>query len=162
PDLPEVVGELLVLARTYIAKATDSPFRGYEVQCAASRTEIIEPDESLPPSINAEITRLYEQQNCRHVILLQHRFGQRRVGGHAAHSRLRHQDRLLLDLAPRYPDAVIYPLVRDTFAATRLRSRRISTEDAFEILRPDEHVMLDHTEEGRTLRHNYTPVYSLA
>jgi hypothetical protein len=162
PDLPDVAGELLVLARAYIARATDSPFRGYEVQCAASRTEIIAPDESLPPSINAGIARLYEQENCRHVILLQHRFGQRRVGGHAAHSRLRHQDRLLLDLAPRYPDAVIYPLVRDTFAATRLRSRRISTEDAFEILRPDEHVMLDDTEEGRTLRRNYTPVYSLA
>jgi len=162
PDLLDLPGLMLVLARTYLATPTDSPFRGYEVRCAASGTEIIEPDESLPPSVDAEIARLYEAEGCRHIILLQHRFGQRRVGGHAAHSRLRHQDRLLAELAPRYPDAVIYPLVRDTFAATRLRSRRISTEDAFEILRPDEHVMLDNTEEGRTLRRNYTPVYSLA
>jgi hypothetical protein len=162
PDLPDLVGQMLVLARTYLATPTESPFRGYEMQCAASRTEIIEPDESLPPSVDAEIARLYEDNQCRHIILLQHRFGQRRVGGHAAHSRLRHQDRLLAELAPHYPDAVVYPLVRDTFAATRLRSRRISTEDAFEILRPDEHVMLDNTEEGRILRRNYTPVYSLA
>jgi hypothetical protein len=162
PDLPDLAGQMLVLARTYLATATDSPFRGYEVRCASSSTEVIEPDESLPPAVDAEIARLYEEEGCRHIILLQHRFGQRRVGGHAAHSRLRHQDRLIAELAPRYPDAVIYPLVRDTFAATRLRSRRISTEDAFEIMRPDEHVMLDGSEEGRTLRRNYTPVYSLA
>jgi hypothetical protein len=162
PDLPDLAGQMLVLARTYLATPTESPYRGYEMRCVATRTEIIEPDESLPPSIDAEIARLYEDNACRHIILLQHRFGQRRVGGHAAHSRLRHQDRLLAELAPRFPDAVMYPLVRDTFAATRLRSRRISTEDAFEILRPDEHVMLDDTEEGRILRRNYTPIYSLA
>jgi len=161
PDLPDVPSQQLVLARTYLATPTAAPFRGYEVRCSASRTEIIEPDESMPPSVEAEISRLYTEEQCRHIILLQHRFGQRRVGSHAAHSRLRHQDRLLGELAPRFPDAVIYPLVRDTFAATRLRSRRISTEDAFEILRPDEHVM-DTTEEGRILRRNYTPVYSLA
>jgi hypothetical protein len=161
PDLPDVPGQQLVLARTYLARPADTPFRGYEVCCSTSRTEIIEPDESLPPMVDAEISRLYAEEQCRHIILLQHRFGQRRVGSHAAHSRLRHQDRLLGELAPRYPDAVIYPLVRDTFAATRLRSRKIGTEDAFEILRPDEHV-IDTTEEGRILRRNYTPVYSLA
>ena len=109
PDLPEVPGQQLVLARTYLAKPIESPFPGYEVCCSTSRTEIIEPDESLPPSVDAEISRLYTEEQCRHIILLQHRFGQRRVGSHAAHSRLRHQDRLLAELAPRYPDAVIYP-----------------------------------------------------
>jgi hypothetical protein len=161
PDLPDVPGQQLVLARTYLATSIDAPFGGYAIRCAGSRTEIIEPDESLPLCVDEEIARLYADQRCRHIILLQHRFGQRRVGGQAARSRLRHQDRLLADLAPRYPDAVIYPLVRDTFAATRLRSRRISTEDAFEILHPDEHVS-DMTDEGRILRHNYVPVYSLA
>jgi hypothetical protein len=91
PDLPDFAGQMLVLARTYLATATNSPFRGYEVRCASS-TEVIEPDESLPPAVDAEIARLYEKEGCRHIILLQHRFGQRRVGGHAAHSRLRHQD----------------------------------------------------------------------
>jgi hypothetical protein len=161
PDLTDVPGQQLVLARTYLATPAESPFHGYEVCCSASRTELIEPDESLPPSVDAEISRLYTEEECRHIILLQHRFGQRRVGSQAAHSRLRHQDRLLGELALRYPEAVIYPLVRDTFAATRLRSRKISTEDAFEILLPDEHVD-DTTEERRALRRNYTPVYSLA
>jgi hypothetical protein len=54
----------------------------------------------------------------------------------------------------------VYPLVRDTFPATRIRGRG-PQEDAFEILQPDEHL---HAvpEAARPLRRAYTPVYSLA
>jgi hypothetical protein len=73
--------------------------------------------------------------------------------------RLRGQEQLLRAVAADFPDLVLYPLVRDTFPATRLR-RRLH-EEAFEILDPDDHEEA-LPEEVRALRHRYTPVYSLA
>lgn len=162
PEQLDLPGNRLVLARTYVAGPTEEPFRGYAVRCASTQTEIIEnPDLPLPPAVEREIGRLHAQEKCQHIILLEHRFGQRRAGNEAARSRLRRQDALLTYLTSQYPQVTIYPLVRDTFSATRLRVREIATEDAFEIVRPGEHFDV-LTEKSRQLRHAYTPVYSLA
>jgi hypothetical protein len=162
PDQPDVPGPRLVLARTYVGCPTDAPFRGYEVRCAGTFTEIIEdPDLPLPLAVEREIERLHVREGCNHIILLEHRFGQRRSGNQAARTRLRRQDALLTHLTTQYPYVTIYPLVRDTFSATRVRMREITTEDAFEILRPGEHFDA-LTDESRKLRHAFTPVYSLA
>jgi hypothetical protein len=162
PDLPELASTQLVLARTYVAHPTDTPFRGYEVRCATSRTQIMDEAESeLPASVEAQIEQLHTQEQAEHIILLEHRFGQRRSGNQAARSRLRRQDALMNYLATRYPDVTVYPLVRDTFSATRLRVRDIKTEDAFELLRPGQHSDA-LSQQAQQLRGAFIPVYGLA
>ena len=49
PDLPDLPGQMLVLARTYLATATDSPFRGYEVRCASAARRSSNPTSRYRP-----------------------------------------------------------------------------------------------------------------
>ena len=74
--------------------------------------------------IEAQIEQLRTQERAEHIILLEHRFGQRRSGNQAARSRLRRQDALLNYLATHYPDVTIYPLVWDTFSRACFQSCR--------------------------------------
>jgi hypothetical protein len=160
PDLLDAPGEQLVVARSYLAAPSDTPVRGYELRCAGTSTGIVGAEAAVPVCVEDEVARLYAG-GCRHLILVEHRFGERRTGGHATHARLRIQNAAMRLLAERYSDLVVYPLVRDTFSATRLRSRDTRIEDAFEILRPAEH--LDAlSDAARALRRDFTPVYSLA
>lgn len=162
PDHAHRPGASLVTARTYLATATARPYRGYQLRCDVSLLEIREDGdaEELPATVIAEIRRLYETRGCRHILLLAHRYGTRRIGRLAPRVRPPDHPRLLADLADAYPDLYLYPLVRDTFPVTRLRQRGLD-EDAFEILQLDEHLQAA-SEEVRALRHAYTPVYSLA
>jgi hypothetical protein len=164
----------LCVARTYVARAVATPFSGYRIACAGVVTEVRDDygESELPPTVVEAIRRLYEREGCRHVMLLRHRYGSRRIGWsgppHAALlpaplvARLSAPEfpRLAGEVASRFPGLCLYPLVRDTFPVTRLRGR-LPDEDAFEILRPDEHVEA-YPAEARELRHAYTPVYSLA
>jgi hypothetical protein len=170
----------LCVARTYLARAVAAPFRGYRIGCDAVVSEVRDdpgalgglgaPDArddrgnrgaaELPAVVIEEIRRLYEREGCRHVMILSHRYGSRRIGWAAARMRAPEVPRLLGEVAARFPGLCLYPLVRDTFPVTRLRER-LADEDAFEILRPDEHVEA-YPAEARALRHDYTPVYSLA
>lgn len=162
PDFPDARGRALVLSRTYLASPIESPFAGYDVRTLGSRTEVANPTVALPETVAEELERLYAE-GCRHVILIGHRFGQRRVGSGAAHPRLRDQGETLSQLAESHPDLTVYPLVRDVFDATRLRQRE--REDAFEILRASDHVAGSGqplSEEQVRLRRRYEPVYSLA
>lgn len=162
PDLPDASGRNLVLARTYLATPIEAPFAGYDVRTLGSRTELGDPAVALPDTVVEEIEGLYAR-GCRHVILISHRFGERRVGGAAAHPRLRSQSEVLNRLAQSHPDLTVYPLVRDLFYATRLRQRE--REDAFEILRASDHLAgTDSSVSGDQARpsRRYEPVYSLA
>lgn len=164
PDLPGADGRALVMSRTYLAAPINSPFDGYELRPADCRTELTDPLEALPESVAGEIEGLYAG-GCRHVILISHRYGQRRAGGAAAHSRLRDQTEALVRISLGHPDLNVYPLVRDVFDATRLRQRDRDTEDAFEILRSSDHVTGvagPMPEEWARPRRRYEPVYSLA
>jgi hypothetical protein len=161
PDSPEQPGDTLFSVRTYRAEAVAEPFLGYRIWCDAVRTAITDAGEAeaIPPVLVEELRRLYGL-GCRHVLLLAHRYGGRRIGGSIRYQ-LHDQGRTLAALAAEYPDLCIYPLVRDAFPATRLRRRDMASEDAFEILAPDEH-LVGSTMLGDDLRHDYTPVYSLA
>jgi len=167
PDHSDHPGDTLFTVRTYRAQAVTHHFPGaaepvpaYRLWCDAVRTEVREahPGEVIPPTVVEEIQRLYELGG-RHILLLAHRYGERRVGG-AVRYRLHDHAHTLAALATQLPDLYLYPLVRDAFPATRMRSRRAASEDAFEILAPDEH--LAGPEGVGALRHDYTPVYSLA
>jgi hypothetical protein len=157
----------LFTLRTYRAQAVthqfsseSEPGHAYRVWCDAVRIEVREAQagEAVPPTVVEELRRLYDL-GCRHVLLLAHRYGERRVGGSVRY-RLHDPANTLAALATQLPDLSVYPLVRDTFPATRMRSRRATSEDAFEILAPDEH--LAGPDGVGELRHDYTPVYSLA
>lgn len=162
PDRPDLPNIQLILSRTYVAAPTDTPFRGYDVRCVASGTEIMdEPDSPLPQCVEVQIEQLRTQEGAQHIIVLEHRFGQRRSGNRAARTHLRRQDALLKYLATQYPDVTIYPLVRDTFSATRVRIRDINKEDAFEILRPGQHSDA-LSQQAQLSRAAFIPVYSLA
>jgi hypothetical protein len=164
PDLPAAQGLALVLARSYLAAPIDSPFGGYDVRNLGNRTELCDPSGALPDTVAEEIERLYTR-GCRHVILISHRFGRRRVGSGAAHPRLLEQGETLARLTQSHPDLTLYPLFRDVFHATRLRQRDRHREDAFEILRVSDHaagIAFALAEEQARLRRRYEPVYSLA
>jgi hypothetical protein len=167
PDQPDEPGDNLFTVRTYRAEATSlqpadasGPSSGYRLWCDAVRTEIRDgrDEDAVPPVVAEEIHRLYGL-GCRHVLLLAHRYGGRRVGG-AVRYRLHDHANTLAALAAAHPDLYVYPLVRDAFPVTRLRRREAGREDAFEILAPDEHLAGERLE--GELRHDYTPVYSLA
>jgi hypothetical protein len=167
PDQPDQPGDTLFTTRTYRSQAVThqfasdtEPSRAYRLWCDAVRTEVREAQagEAVPPIVVEEIRRLYDL-GCRHVLLLAHRYGGRRVGGSVRY-RLHDHANTLAALATQLPDLYLYPLVRDTFPATRIRSRQAASEDAFEILAPDEH--LAGPAGVGELRHDYTPVYSLA
>jgi hypothetical protein len=146
--------------RTYRADAVTEPFSGYRVWCDAVRTDIREAreGEDVPPAVSEEIQRLYDL-GCRHVLLLAHRYGGRRIGGSVRYQ-LHDHAKTLAALATALPDLFVYPLVRDTFPVTRMRRRDADNEDAFEILAPDEH-LTGGLMDGE-LRRDYIPVYSLA
>lgn len=160
PDLSHSRGRRLFLTRTYLASPIAEPSRGYDVRVLRTRTEVGDADIRLPETVHDEIRCLYEAHGCWHVILLSHRFAERRIGRHASAARLRDQAQILRDASEAFPDLALYPLVRDIFPTTRIRSPR-RDEDAFEILHPDEHVHAA-PEIARPLRQAYTPVYSLA
>jgi hypothetical protein len=162
---PEQAGlreSTLCITRIYLARAVASPLRGYRLSRDAVRYEVRDDggEAELPAVVLEEIHRLYEREGCRHVMILCRRYGSRRIGWAASRLRVPELPRLLADAASRYPGLCLYPLVRDTFPVTRMRERSAG-EDAFEILRPDEHVEA-YPAEARELRHAYTPVYSLA
>ncbi|HEV2121241.1 MAG TPA: hypothetical protein VGW38_00505, partial [Chloroflexota bacterium] len=164
-DHPEQSGKRsmsLCSARTYLATAVSDPLWGYRIQNEAGLTEIREERDmdSLPSVVVEEIRRLYEVRGCRHIMVLAHRYGTRRIGWAAARMRSPEFPKHLADVAARYSDLSLYPLVRDSFPVTRLR-RRGEGEDAFEILQPDEHLHA-YSEAARDLRYAYSPVYSLA
>jgi hypothetical protein len=158
PDQPDQEGQRLFLVRTYVATPVEVP-AGYLLRSLGSRTELDAAEAPLPFAVHEEIRRLYEAHDCRHVLVLAHRFGERRVGQRPSRVRLQGQEQLLRAVAADFPDLVLYPLVRDTFPATRLRRRQ--HEEAFEILDPDDHEEA-LPEEVRALWRDYTPVYSLA
>ena len=160
PDHPTERGRHLFLTRTYLAAPIDQPMRGYEVRAVRSRTDVAPADTILPETVHEEIRRLHEVHGCTHIVLLSHRFAERRVGRQTRGTRFHDHGHVLRHIAEAFPDLVLYPLLRDTFPAIRIRGRH-REEDAFEVLQPDEHL---HAvpDAARMLRQPYTPVYSLA
>ena len=159
-DSPEGPGDNLFNVRTYLAQAVNEPFSGFRIRCDAVSTEVREAQdrEAVPPTVAEEVRRLYSL-GCRHIVLLAHRYGGRHIGGSMRY-RLHDPANTLAALSSSCPDLYIYPVVRDAFPATRMRTRDARVEDAFEILAPDEH--LTPGAPGDELRRDYTPVYSLA
>jgi hypothetical protein len=157
---PEQRADNLFSVRTYRAQAVTEPLNGYRVWCDSVRTDIREArdGDDVPPTVVEEIERLYNL-GCRHILLLAHRYGGRRIGGSMRYQLHDHANTLAA-LSSAHPDLFVYPLVRDRFLVTRLRPRDADNEDAFEILSPDEHFR--DGVPGGDLRRDYLPVYSLA
>lgn len=157
PNYPDADGYLFV-SRTYFADSRDEQTT-LRVGRMLSRFVESRQDFSLPHLILEEIARL-RQLGYRHILLLSHHFGNRRIGRaaerHSPHSRLPFLD----EAAKRFPDVHLYPLRRDVFAATRLRKRHLQ-ESAFEVLRHDAHQNMYRDGATEILR-SLLPVYTFA
>ncbi len=157
PNYPDADGYLFV-SRTYFADSRNAQTT-LRVGRMLSRFVESREDFSLPHLILEEIARL-RQLGYRHILLLSHHFGNRRIGRaaerHSPHSRLPFLD----EAAKRFPDVHLYPLRRDVFAATRLRKRDLQ-ESAFEVLRYDAHQNMYRDGATEILR-SLLPVYTFA
>src|SRR5262249_25855889 len=138
----------------------DEPFSGFHIRCDGVSTEVreVQDREAVPSAVAEEVRRLYAL-GCRHMVLLAHRYGGRHIGGSMRY-RLHDPAHTLAALTSSCQDLYIYPVGRDAFPGTRMRTRDARLEDAFEILAPDEHPTPGAP--GDELRRDYTPVYSLA
>jgi hypothetical protein len=157
PNYPDADGYLFV-SRTYFADSRDEQTT-VRVGRMLSRFVESRQDFSLPHLILEEIARL-QDRGYRHILLLSHHFGNRRIGRaaerHSPHSSLPFLD----EAAKRFPDVHLYPLRRDVFAATRLRKRTLQ-ESAFEVLRHEAHQNMYRDGATEILR-SLLPVYTFA
>lgn len=120
----------LFISRTYFASSKDGQTT---LRVGRMWSRVVEGEElEVQHLILEEIKRLQEQ-GYRHIMLLSHHFGSRRIGRaaerHAPHASLE----FLNHAAQRFPKVLIYPLHRDVFPATRLRTRDKALESAFEV-----------------------------
>lgn len=150
------------LGRTYVARPTPHPVAGFDLDPDQHITEVDFGQDSFdkPKVVLERISRLYEL-GCRHIIYLAHRYGGRHIGRSALRHRHHENPIFLSQVATRFPDLVLYPLVRDVFPATRLRQRE-RDEDAFEVLRPAEHLDEYVRDDAADLRTGFVPFYTLA
>ena len=152
----------LFISRTYTATQVDP--NTMEVRADRMQSRLVDIDsneESLktPQLILEEVARL-EALGYKHIVLLSHHFGNRRIG-RAAGRHAPHSSRAFLNGAgKRFPDVHLYPLRRDIFSATRLRLRGIN-ESAFEVVSFAEHQKMYFAASADVMR-SLLPVYTFA
>ena len=153
--------KLLLIGRCYLARPIQTPVRGYRLDSAPNLAEVESgADAFARPSVVLERIRQLYDRGCRHIIFLSHRYGGRHIGRAALRHRHHDHPGFLQDIATRFPELTLYPMVRDVFPATRLRKRQ-TAEDGFEILQPDEHYD-QYMRETPKLRTGLLPIYTLA
>lgn len=151
----------LFLTQSYIATAVNEPFIGYELKRERMQSDVLDSPEQLKTQrlVQEEIRHL-KAQECQHIILLAHAYGDRRINRAANYNSSLIPTEFLEEVFQTFPDINIYPMMRDVFPATRLRDRGYS-EAAFEILQAG-----DHSDFQRSVRADYfrdlIPVYTFA
>jgi len=133
--------DFVLLGRSYIAQANPQ-LPGYRLASGPNLLALESGREVFTdsPAIFKAIERLY-QKGCRYLLYMGHRRGGRQVGRARTPHRHHEQPLFLAEIQRRFPDLCVYPLVRDVFPATRLRTRG-NSEDAFEI--PNYHTSLPY------------------
>lgn len=151
----------LFLTQSYIAKAINEPFSGYELKMERMQSDVVDSPQQLKKQrlVQEEIGYL-KAQGCQHIILLSHAYGGRRINRSADYnSQLTNKD-FLEEVFQTFPELTIYTMVRDVFPATRLR-KRLRDEAAFEILRAGDHTSFLQSMEKVRVR-DVIPVYTFA
>jgi hypothetical protein len=152
----------LFLTQSYIATAVEQPFPGYELKTERMQSEIVDSPERLQKQrlVREEIGHL-QAQGCQHIILLAHAYGSHRINRTADNNSPLTGKEFLEEVFGTFPDLTIYPMLRDVFPATRLRSRAKTGEAAFEILRAGDHTNFLQSVETVRVR-DVIPVYTFA
>lgn len=150
----------LYIAKSYIAEAASAPSAGYVLHEDRTQTHLqSRQDFEEPALILEEIGRLHEA-GCNHIMLLWHHYGNRHIGRTADRHSPHSSPEFLSHVAERFPNVTLYPLRRDVFPATRIRTR-LNNETAFEVQRVREHEDFWHPAENE-VRKDYVPFYTFA
>lgn len=151
----------LFLTQSYIASAVSQPFSGYELKSERMQSDIVRSLEDMQRQrvIREEIGHL-QHQGCKHIILISHAYGNRRLNRTADSNSPLTPTTFLEEVFQSFPELTIYPLLRDVFPATRLRKRKTG-EAAFEILSAGDHVNFIRNTLMERVR-DIIPVYTFA
>ena len=152
----------LLISQSYIATATETPFKGYEIKTERMQSDITYSAQELQKQrlIQEEVAHL-AQQGCQHIILLSHAYGSRRVNRTVDYNTPLANREFLQQLYQAFPDLTLYTLMRDVFPGTRLH-KRVSGEAGFEISRGSDHThFLTSLVEKMGLR-DIIPIYTFA
>lgn len=150
----------LYIAKSYIAEAASEPSPGYVLGEDRTQTHLQSRQEFEEPSLILEEIGRLQEAGCKHIMLLWHHYGNRHIGRAADRHSPHSSPEFLSRVAERFPDVTLYPLRRDVFPATRIRSR-LGNETAFEVLRVREHEEFWHPAENE-VRKDYVPFYTFA
>ncbi|SMF94307.1 hypothetical protein SAMN02949497_1617 [Methylomagnum ishizawai] len=129
PDFPGTEKFLLVVRR-YDARQQEG---WMDIQAGRTKTFVMEGTGEFwdPTPVLEEIADI-ERSGGRHVALLSHHYGNRHIG-RASERHAPHSSRDFLEsVCGKFPEVCLYPLRRDVFPATRLRTRR-GGESGFEV-----------------------------
>ncbi|MEC4802712.1 MAG: hypothetical protein SAJ12_00485 [Jaaginema sp. PMC 1079.18] len=152
----------LLIGQSYIATATETPFKGYEIKTERMQSDITYSAQELQKQrlIQEEVAHL-AQQGCQHIILLSHAYGSRRVNKTVDYNTPLVNREFLQQLYQAFPNLTLYTLLRDVFPGTRLHQRK-SGEAGFEISRASDHThFLSSLVEKMGLR-DIIPIYTFA
>ena len=150
----------LYIAKSYVAETSSEPGPGYVLREDRTQTHLQSREEFEEPSLILEEIGRLQEAGCKHIMLLWHHYGNRRIGRAADRHSPHSSPEFLNRVAERFPDVTLYPLRRDVFPATRIRARQ-NGETAFEVQRVREHEDFWHPAENE-VRKDYIPFYTFA
>ena len=151
----------LFLTQSYLAKAVNQPFSGYELKMERMQSDVVDSSQQLEEQrlVQEEINYL-KTKGCQHIILLSHAYDGRRINRAADYNSQLTNKEFLEKVFQAFPDLTIYTMVRDVFPSTRLRNRSFY-ESGFEILRAGDHTSFLQSVEKVHVR-DIIPVYTFA
>lgn len=150
----------LYIAKSYMAEAATDPSPGYVLREERTQTHLQSREEFEEPSLILEEIGRLQESGCKHIMLLWHHYGNRHIGRTADRHSPHSSPDFLTRVAERFPDVTLYPLRRDVFPATRIRTKQ-NGEMAFEVQRVREHEEFWHPAENE-VRKDYIPFYTFA
>lgn len=151
----------LFITQSYVATAFHQPFSGYELKMERMQFDVVDSPQQLKKQrlVQEEIGYL-KAKGCKHIILLSHAYGGRRINRAADYNSHLTNKEFLEEVFQTFPDLTIYTMLRDVFPATRLH-KRDAREAAFEILRAGDHTNFLQSVEKVRVR-DVIPVYTFA
>ena len=161
PSLSEDEKGYLFITQSYVATALHQPLSGYELKMERMQFDVVDSPQQLKKQrlVQEEIGYL-KAKGCKHIILLSHAYGGRRINRAADYNSHLTNKEFLEEVFQTFPDLTIYTMLRDVFPATRLH-KRDAREAAFEILRAGDHTNFLQSVEKVRVR-DVIPVYTFA
>lgn len=161
PDREASANYNLLVTKSYLATATQSPFSGYEIKAERTNLDILAiADQVGQQRLIKEEIRQLQQQGCEHIILISHSYGGRKLNRTSSRANYLIQTQFLEDIFQNFPELTLYPLVKDEFPTTRLYTTKVK-EAGFEINRAEHHTNFLRSPERETVR-DLIPVYTFA